>query len=72
MQNKTCLSDPCGYVRKQTLGKATGEHFSLPGQNLSHLSISVIEKSKRNNILYRKEREEYHINPFRTFYKGLN
>ena len=33
---------------------------------------SVIEQSKRTNNLYRKETEEYHINRFNTFYKGLN
>ena len=66
------LEDHCGYVRNQTLDKATCEHFSLPGQSLSDLSITGIEQSKRNNKLYRKEREEYHINRFNTFYKGLN
>ena len=66
------LADHCGYVRNQNLDKATGEHFSLPGHSLSDLSITVIEQSKRNNNLYRKEREEYHINRFNTFYKGLN
>ena len=66
------LADHCGYVRNQTLDQATGEHFSLPGHSLSDLSITVIEQSKRNNNLYRKEREEYHINRFNTFYKGLN
>ena len=69
---KIHLADHCGYVSNQTLGKATGEHFSLPGHSLSHLSISFIEQSKRNKILYRKEREEHHINPFKTFYKCLN
>ena len=69
---KLCLADHCGYVRNQTLDKATGEHFSLPRHSLSDLSITVIEQSKRNNNLYRKEREEYYINCFNTFYKGLN
>ena len=61
-----------GYVRNQTLDKATGEHFSLPGHRLADLSTTFIEQSKRNNNLYRKEREEYHINHVNTFYKGLN
>ena len=52
------LADHCGYVRNQTLDNAIGEHFSLPGHSLSDLSITVIEQSKRNNNLYRKEREE--------------
>ena len=50
------LADHRGYVRNQTLDKATCEHFSLPGHSLSDLSITVIEKSKLNNNLYIKER----------------
>ena len=65
---KFYLADHCGYDRNQTLDKAAGEHFSLPGHSLSDLSITVFEQSKRNNNLYKKEREEYHINCF----KGLN
>ena len=64
------LADHCGYVRNQTLDIATGEHFSLPGHSLSDLTITVIEQSKRNDNLYRKQREEYHINRFNTFYKA--
>ena len=64
---KFCLADTCGYVRNQTLDKATGEHFSLPGHSLSDLSITVIEQSKRNNNLYKKERGEYYINCFNAF-----
>ena len=69
---KFSLADHCGYVRNRTLDKAKGEHFSFPGHSLSYLSITVIVQSKRNNNLYRKEREEYHVNSFNTFYKGLN
>ena len=29
---KFCLADHCGYVRNQTLDKATGEHFSAAFQ----------------------------------------
>ena len=52
---KFCLADHCGYVTNQTLDKAIGEHFSLPGHSLSDLSITVSEQSKRNTNLYRKE-----------------
>ena len=61
---KFSLADHCGYVRNQTLDKATGEHLSLPGHSLSDLSITFIEQNKRNNIFHKKEREEYHINGF--------
>ena len=69
---KFSLAYHCGYIRNQTLDKATGEHISLPGHILSDLSITVIEQSKRNSNLSKKEREEYHINRFNTFYKGQN
>ena len=49
------LADHWGYVRNQTLDKATGEHFSLPGHSLSYLTITLIEQSKINNNLYRQE-----------------
>ena len=61
------LADHCGYVRNQAIDKATGEHFSLPGHSLSDLSITDIKQSKRNNNLYWKEGELYHINRFNTF-----
>ena len=42
------------------------------GYVLNDLSRTVIKQSKRNNNLCRKEREDYHINRFNNFYKGLN
>ena len=38
-----CLADHSGYVRNQTLDKATGEHFSLPGHSWSDLSKTVLK-----------------------------
>ena len=66
------VEEHCGYVRNQHLDKATGLHFNLPGHTLADLTVTVLEQSKRNNDPYRKQREEYHINRFNTFYKGLN
>ena len=45
------LANNCDYVRNQTLDKAIGEYFSLPGLS----SITVIEQSKRKNNWYRKK-----------------
>ena len=58
---KFSLASHCGYVRNQTLDKATGYHFSLPGQSLSDLSITVIEQSKRNNHFYRKKKNSIYL-----------
>ena len=67
------LADHRGYINSQDESKATGEHFNSPGHSLSDLSIIVFEKfNKKNDDLYRKEREKYFIRKFNTFYKGLN
>ena len=69
---KCRLADHRGYVSNNNFETATGAHFNQPGHNLSHLSITIIEKQKNTNEIYRKEREKYLINKFNTFYKGLN
>ena len=70
-QLKSRLADHRGYVgNKDTT--ATGQHFNSPGHSIADLSITAIEQVKKNNIFYRKEREELHIRRFNTLYKGLN
>ena len=66
------LADHRGYVNNQDYTTATGEHFNSPGHSLSDLSITILERVKSNDDLYRKEREKYHIRKFNTYYKGLN
>ena len=66
------LAEHRGYISNQDTSKATGEHFNSPGHSLSDLSITVLEKVKKNDDLYRKEREKYFFRKFNTFYKGLN
>ena len=66
------LADHRGYVQNQDTTKATGEHFNSPGHSLADLSITILEKVKKNDDLYRKEREKYFIRKFNTFYRGLN
>ena len=66
------LADHRGYVNTQDLTKATGLHFNSPGHSLSDLRITVLEKVRSDDDLYRKEREKYFIRKFNTFYKGLN
>ena len=70
---KDRLADHRGYVDNEKTNIVTGAHFNKPGHNLSHLSITIIEKRKyRQKDLYRKERERYFINMFNTHYKGMN
>ena len=61
-----------GYVNNKDESQATGEHFNLPGHSLSDMTITILEKVRSNDDLYRKERETYFINKFNTYYHGLN
>ena len=69
---KERLSDHRGYVYNQKVDYVTGQHFNQPGHSLSDLKITVIEKQKNEDDMYRKERERYFINKFNTFHKGMN
>ena len=50
----------------------TGEHFNLPGHNISNMKISIIEKCIQDSAIYRKVRESFFINKFETKHNGLN
>ena len=69
---RTRLANHRGYVVNQHIDQATGAHFSLPGHNVSHMKITILEQEKINNEAYRKQREKYYINKFNTLYQGLN
>ena len=69
---KFCLADHRGYVVNQDTTTATGLHFNLPGHSLADLSVTPIEQVRKNDTVYRKEREEFHIRRFNTLHKGLN
>ena len=66
------LDEHRGYILNCHLNKATGDHFNQPGHSLADLTVTALEKSKRNNSLYRKEREEYFIRLFNTYHNGIN
>ena len=66
------LADHRGYINNQDYTTATGEHFNSPGHSLSDLSITILERVKTKDDLYRREREKYFIRKFNTFYRGLN
>ena len=64
------LANHCGYVANKDTN-ATGQHFNSPGHKLADWSITVIEQVTKNDMIYRKEREEHHISRFNTFCRGL-
>ena len=66
------LSEHRGYVNNQLVSVSTGEHFNLPGHSLANMKITIIEQVKKNDIMYKKEREKYFINKFNSYYQGLN
>ena len=51
---------------------ATGLYFNLSGHSLADLSITPLEQVRKNDTVFRKEREEFHIRRFNTLHKGLN
>ena len=61
-----------GYARNKVISQTTGYHFNLPGHSTEDMKFSIIEKVKKNDSTYRKEREKYHINKFNAHYDGMN
>ena len=61
-----------GYVRNKVLSKATGEHFNLPGHTKNNMTFTKIEKVRKVDPLYGREREKLQIRKFNTFYEGNN
>ena len=59
-----------GYMVNKKLEQATGAHFNSPGHNIDNLSVTILEKSKSNDELYRKERG--HIKLFNAHHEGMN
>ena len=71
-QFKDRIADHRGYIHNQVETTATGAHFNLPGHCLANMKATILEQVKYNDEQYRKIREEYLINKFNTYHKGLN
>ena len=69
---KARLSDHRGYINQQVVSVTNGDHYNLPGHNLTNLKVSTLEVVKKKEYLYKKERETYFINKFNTYYHGRN
>ena len=59
-------------MNRKVLSQPTGQHFNLPGHDISDMKISILEKVKKSDKIYREEREKYLIALFNTYYKGIN
>ena len=66
------LKEHLGYIRAKNLDQPTGAHFNQPGHSISNLRAVVLEKCKEVSPTYRKLRESYLINNFKTMLTGLN
>ena len=71
-QLKDRIGQHKGYIKNKVLSQPTGEHFNLPGHSLANMNVTILEKVKTSDTLYRKEREKYHIRKFNTFHEGIN
>jgi hypothetical protein len=69
---KDRLMEHLGHIRRKETNQPIGNHFNLPGHSQDNVTISILERVKVNNILYRQEREKYLIKKFNTFYSGMN
>ena len=61
-----------GYVRRKENDRSTGHHFNLPGHNMSHMTISVLERINSSDPQIRETRESYWIEQFELLTKGIN
>ena len=61
-----------GYIVNKRIEQATGAHFNLPGHSINNLSVTILERSRSNDELYRKEREKRHIKLFKAYHEGMN
>ena len=62
----------CGYIRNLHTNQPTGEHFNLPGPELYHLKVSVLEKVWNLGRSLLKVREYKYIRDFMTQLRGMN
>ena len=69
---KERIKEHLGYAKNNKLTFATGEHFNMPGHSFKNMKFTVIEQIRKEDIVYRQEREKYHIKKFNTFYDGIN
>ena len=69
---ETRIRQHLGYIRNKIISQSTGSHFNTPGHSVSDFKFTVLEQSRSQDLVYRKEREKYHIRQFNSYYRGLN
>ena len=66
------FSEHLGYIKSDKLSEPSGEHFNLPGHQLSDIEGMVLEKVRSNNPYILRAREELLIQKFDSYQLGLN
>ena len=69
---KTRMKEHLGYIRNKKTSKPTGQHFNLPGHDISMFRASILEVCKSQSRVYREHREEHFIQAFQTKLRGMN
>ena len=69
---KVRIAEHKRYIQNHNLTQATGNHFNKTGHNLNYMKATVLEQVKKDNVNYRKQREQFLINKFNTFHNGMN
>ena len=60
------MKEHLGYIRNKKTSEPTGQHFNLPGHDISMLRASVFKVCKSQSRVYREHREEHFIQAFQT------
>ena len=66
------ISKHRNYIHRKETNQTTGDHFNKPGHSISNMKITILEKVKSTDPIYRKERKKYHIRKLNTFNNGIN
>ena len=69
---KERMKEHVDYVKRLFPTQATGQHFNMPGHDLSNMTVTILEKVTKYDDSYRQEREKLLFRKFNTFYQGLN
>ena len=69
---KLRFSNHKSYVMTDKFNQITGSHFNLPGHSVINMNIVILEKVKKDDINYRKERESFFIQKFKSHIYGMN
>ena len=69
---KKRFSEHKGYIKSEDTNQPSGNHFNLPGHQLSHMQGLVLEKVTNSDPFVLRVRESKLIQQFDTFKNGLN